>query len=191
MSTSRRQKPYADPTGRFARILERHEARIARHTAIQSNIAALQLLFGVVTTGLLIYVAVLQFQAADRQATIADRQAKLEYAKVAPQFAITATLLPTVRSSAIEYAFPKQIQLRIVRGEASIDKVEVAQEVEISRIHILNGNRVHDSCVLRLTDYFERKPASWTDWVASQTFQKPSVRPCVASGRSNARFCGA
>lgn len=115
-------------------MLEQHEKKIAEHTSIQTRIAWLQLFFGVVTTGLLIYVALLQFEAADRQATIADQQSKLEYAKVAPQFSADSGTWRTATSEAVENKFPKDLSIRIQRGEASLERVNVVQELQLARL---------------------------------------------------------
>lgn len=152
--------------------LERHEEKIAKHTAIQSKIAISQLLFGAITTGLLIYVAILQFEAADRQATIADRQSKLEYAKVAPQFIAKSDLLDTTRNPSVTKSFPKNVSIRILRGEAALERVTIRQEITISRV--LDKQYV---CILRLSNYFDKSPGNITDFLSNKIFKKIASDP--------------
>jgi hypothetical protein len=152
--------------------LEQHEKQIAHHTSIQTRIAWIQLFFGVVTTALLIYVAVLQFQAADRQATIADRQASLEYAKVAPQFTVVETLYDTKKDESVTNSFPQEIGIRILRGEGVLQSVMVSQEINISRV--LDDNF---DCIVRISNYFQTKPGNITDLNSSIEFQKIASSP--------------
>jgi hypothetical protein len=129
-------------------------------------------LFGVITTGLLIYVAVLQFEAADRQATIADRQSKLEYAKVAPQFIAKSDLLDTARNASVTKSFPKNVSIRILRGEAALERVTIRQEIQISRL--LDKQY---TCILRLPNYFGREPGNITDFSSNKIFKKIASDP--------------
>lgn len=153
-----------------AHVLEKHEKQIARHTAIQSQIAGWQLFVGAVTTGALIYIAYQQYVAAERQVT-------LEYAKVAPQFAISATLQPTVKSSTTEHAFPQSLQVRIRRGEATVESVELIQEIRVARIFSVGSERRHDTCIMRVTNYFDAKPNSSTEFAFSKSAKRIPLEP--------------
>jgi hypothetical protein len=151
-------------------ILEKHEKQIAQHTAIQSQIAGWQLFIGAVTTGALIYIAYQQYIAAERQVT-------LEYAKVAPQFAISATLQPTVKGSAIAHAFPENLQVRIRRGEATVESVKLVQEIRLVRLFPVGAERRHDTCVIRVTNYFDTKTNSSTEFTLSQAAKRIPLDP--------------
>ncbi len=164
-------------------VLEKHEEKIARHTSIQTKVAWLQLLFGVITTGLLIYVAILQFQAADRQATIADRQAKLEYAKVAPQFTARSNQYTAQNGTADRNSFPKSLEIRILRGEAALESISPVQELRVSRIA-----RVHNTCVLRIGNYFKPKPGNIIDFVTTPAFERISADPAWFQDRAHDDF---
>ena len=150
---------------RQAVVLEKHEEQIARHTAIQSQIAGWQLFVGAVTTGALIYIAYQQYIAAERQVT-------LEYAKIAPQFAISATLQQTVTGGSVDHAFPRELQVRIRRGEATVESVELIQEIEVSRLLTSNRGVIHHNCIIRVANYFEAKPNSTTEFTLSSAAKR-------------------
>lgn len=146
-------------------ILAEHEEKIARNTVIQTRIAAIQIFISVVTTVFLLYVAFLQFGATDRQASIAEAQNRLEYAKVAPRFTVRQGLLQTGIVGAVPSAFPANIEVRISRGDASLNDVIAVQEI---RIFLLDGDS--HTCVIRLDNYFENSPRNITDFVARSEF---------------------
>lgn len=156
---NRPRKKYSGPTERFARIIEKHEKSIARHTAIQSWIGAVQLIVGASTTAALLYVTQQQYRASERQVL-------LEYAKVAPQFAANITSFPTDLSAAVPTSFPRDLSVRISRGEASITDVTPIQEVEVSRLR--KGG--HAVCAVRISNYFDSKSGNITDFSAKLLF---------------------
>lgn len=165
-------------------ILERHEEKIAHHTTIQSWIAFFQLIFGIITTGLLIYVAILQFRVSNQQADSQDRQVKLEYAKVAPQFDVRANYFPLHASEASKYPFPQGALVRIIRGEASLQSVDATEEIKIS--HLINGQNY--MCIIRLHNYFLQKSGNVTDFSAAPVMSRISSDPSWFEDKEDTRF---
>ena len=150
-------------------MLEKHEKQIARHTAIQSQIAGWQLFIGAATTAALIYLAYQQYLSAERQVT-------LEYAKVAPQFEVNSVLFPTEKSSAVDRSFPKDINLRIRRGEAVVNNVQIIQEIYLSRL--ITGKSSQDStCIFRISNYLENRIGSTTEFSVSSAAKRFPLDP--------------
>ena len=150
-------------------MLEKHEKQIARHTAIQSQIAAWQLFIGAATTAALIYLGYQQYLAAERQVA-------LEYAKVAPQFEITSSLFDTEKSSVVYHSFPKDVNLRIRRGEATVNNVQIIQEIYLSRL--VTGNKPQDStCIFRVLNYLENRIGSSTEFSVLSPSKRFPIEP--------------
>lgn len=163
-------------------ILEQHEKQIAKHTRIQSWIALIQLLFGVVTTVFLVYVAFLQFEASERQVSLADRQVRLEYAKVAPQFSTKVEYFPLKLLPASEAPFPRSVKIRILRGEVSLQDVRVVQELTVARL-----SPTHAACTIYLSNYFGPLPGNVTDFVANPLFEAVAADPAWHEDKVNFR----
>lgn len=160
-------KPYASSANRFRVAVERHEARVARHTSIQSWIAGFQLFLGFFTTLVLIYVAYLQYQASSREVA-------LEYAKVAPQFAVSAELFGN-EADERSLRTPKAISIRLSRGEASLTAVEALQDLRVYVLRTRGNQTSHLVCTLRISNYFARGNAL-TDWTAN-----PAIHPHISA----------
>lgn len=74
----------SDALIRQSDTLERHEAKIARHTAIQSWTNIISVITSVIMTAALIGIAILQWQASEREVA-------LQYAQAMPHYLIDVT----------------------------------------------------------------------------------------------------
>jgi hypothetical protein len=164
-----RFEPIEVQISRQTRAIERHEGLIARHTAIQSWTNILTLVFSVITTCLLIYVANSQYEAS-------ERQVELEYAKVAPQFSVGMELFGTETSPAIENKVPSKLSIRLTRGEGVISRVEATQDFRVSILKIDSGDSSDSSCLVRTNNYFYFND-NYTDAVAAPSINRIAGDP--------------
>jgi hypothetical protein len=125
--------------------LDRHERKIADHTAIQTWVAIVNTLVSLLTAGVLAYVAYLQFKTS-------NRQVELEYAKIAPQWSVTVKREAPDSSVYTKGwdAYPAAIDIKLKRGEARITHVGVLQDLEVSTVI---DQRVVNTCDVRIGNY--------------------------------------
>lgn len=150
--------------------LEKHERQIAQHTALQTYIAGWQMFIGVITTLVLIYITYQQYNAAERQVT-------LEYAKVAPQFIITMDFQNTELDNPRDNKFPRNLKIRLERGDATITSVEILQDISVSALLYSNKKSEHLRCVMRVSNYFKQSPGSSTDFINSNAARRIPLDP--------------
>lgn len=119
---------YESSLTRQSRVLEQHEKRVADHTALQSGTAILSLIVSVATTLVLIWVAYMQYKTA-------DRQVKLEYAKVEPSFDLVVEIEPTtyIQNSIVLFDMPKRVRVIASRGDAVVTSVQYSQDAGVYR----------------------------------------------------------
>lgn len=175
--------PFIIQVSRQTDALEQHEGLIARHTQIQSRTNIIVAILGAISSVALIYIGYQQYKVSDRQVELEDRVVALEYAKVSPQFSVESDFFPTERSGAVTHQFPKNLQVRITRGEAALESVEVFQELELSLVSRVNG-----ACRVRLINYFEQQPGNMTDFDGRRVFERVALNPSWFQDRSYSDF---
>lgn len=116
-------KQYESALNRQSRVLESHEERVANHTALQSKTAILSLIVSVATTLVLIWVAYMQYRTA-------DRQVRLEYAKVEPSFSLTVESREAAYlfNDVVIFGLPTRVRVIASRGDAVVTNVELTQD---------------------------------------------------------------
>lgn len=141
---------YESSLARQARVLEAHEKRVADHTALQSSTAIVGLIVSILTTVVLIWVAYQQYRTA-------DRQVRLEYAKVEPSFTVSVEVAPNttyVNNAVAVFDLPRRVRVIASRGDAVVEKVEFEQDVGgyVSNLRDVVTNR--DRCNLTVENLF-------------------------------------
>jgi hypothetical protein len=171
-----RFEPLEIQISRQTDAIEKHEKIISDHAKIQSFTNILTLVFSVVTTAALIYIAYQQYNVSQWQTELAERQTSLEYAKVAPQFLVVMETFPTVTSGAIENKVPQSLIVRVKRGEGVIQRIQVYQDFLVSGIFRKQSEIVHANCQIRSNNYF-RVAEDLSKADASPSINKIAIDP--------------
>lgn len=139
-------KQHESALSRQSRVLESHEKRVADHTALQSKTAILSLVVSVATTLVLIWVAYMQYRTA-------DRQVRLEYAKVEPSFSLNVESRESAYlfNDVVIFDLPTRVRVIASRGDAVVTKVELTQDAGAYR---KNGQSSGTRCALAIDRLF-------------------------------------
>ncbi|WP_140851714.1 hypothetical protein [Sphingomonas glacialis] len=137
-------------------VIEEHERSIAWHTAVQSWTNIISLVFGVITTALLVYLTYQQININLEQSDSAKKQVALEYAKVSPQFGVKMAFFPPAKDVSPKEYFPKSISIRLLRGDATINNVLVSQDIGVGYVPVAGKMRNQSNCKVRIQNYFEQ-----------------------------------
>lgn len=148
----RRKLSINSALNRQTQALESHEAKIAAHTALQSYIAIVTTIVSFVTTLALGYISYLQYKTS-------SRQVELDYAKIAPQWEFTTETRYPRGGNDITFSgpwdhYPIAANVSLQRGEAKVNKIQIFQDMQVSRATKLNKKFGVDICIARFENYF-------------------------------------
>jgi hypothetical protein len=131
------------------RTLNKHEDRLAQYSAIQTSTSVITLIFSVITTGLLIYIAYIQYRSTERQTT-------LEYAKISPQFVANIITANSKITQSVNNKLPTEVYVKLSRGDAVVTSLQVTQDFRVSHIVMTDGKNIdsRNTCIVRSDNYF-------------------------------------